>query len=33
MTLNTIYLNNITLDDDNFDDDVPETIICVRLLV
>lgn len=27
-----IYLNNIILDDDSFDDDDPETIINVKLV-
>ena len=31
MGLNTMYLHNINLDDDNFDDDGPETIIHDRL--
>ena len=30
--LNTIDLNNVILDDDNFDGDNPETIIHVRLM-
>ena len=33
MGLNTMYLHNINLDDDDFDDDDPETIIHVRLSV
>ena len=33
MGLIIIYLNNIKLDDDNFDDDNPQTIIHVRLMV
>ena len=30
---NIIDLNNISIDDDSFDKDNPETIICVRLIV
>ena len=33
MGLNTIYLNNINLDDANFDNYDPETIIDVRFMV
>ena len=32
MGLNAINLNNIILEDDNFDEDDPETIIHVRLM-
>ena len=32
MSFNTIDLNNINHDDNNFDDDYPETLINVRLL-
>ena len=31
MNLDTMYLNNINLDDDSFDEDRPETIALARL--